>query len=162
MFDLKKLNNINSKYLKNMKLEEIYKLIIKFFNLKLNIYQEKRLKSLLPELLKRINIFTDIKDDIEWIINDNFICSEKDTVLKLRNENSLLNDLSSLLNKCKWTKVDIENCLKQYMIEKSLEFKDIGPILRIALTGKTNSPDLISIIHELGCAITLNRLNYKY
>ena len=162
MFDLKKLNNINSKYLKNMSLEKIYKLIIDFFNLKLDINQEKRFKSLLPELLKRIDIYIDIKGDIEWIINDNFICSEKDSILKLRNENSLLNDLSSLLNKCKWTKDDIENCLKQYMLEKSLKFKDIGPILRIALTGKTNSPDLISIIHELGCAITLNRLNYKY
>ena len=162
MFDMKKLNNINSKYLKNMSLEKVYKLIINFFNLKLDINQEKRFKSLLPELLKRTNLFVDIKDDIEWIINDSFVCSEKDIVLRLKNENSLLKDLSCLLNKCKWTKDDIENCLKQYIIEKSLEFKDIGPILRIALTGKTNSPDLISIIHELGCAITLNRLNYKY
>ena len=162
MFDIKKLNNINSKYLKNMSLEKVYKLIIDFFILKLDIYQEKRFKSLLPELLKRTNLFIDIKDDIEWIINDSFVCSEKDIVLRLRNESSLLKDLSSLLNKCKWTKDDIENCLKQYIVEKSLKFKDIGPILRIALTGKTNSPDIISIIYELGCAITLNRLNYKY
>jgi len=162
MFDVKKLNNINSKYLKNMTLERVYKLIIDFFNLKLDINQEKRFKSLLPELLKRTNLFIDIKSDIEWIINDNFVCSEKDIVLRLKNENSLLKDLSSHLNKCKWTKDDIENCLKQYMVEKSLKFKDIGPILRIALTGKTNSPDIISIIYELGCAITLNRLNYKY
>ena len=117
---------------------------------------------MLPELLKRTNLFVDIKDDIEWIINDSFVCSEKDIVLRLRNENSLLKDLSSLLNKCKWTRDDIENCLKQYMVDKSLKFKDIGPILRIALTGKTNSPDIISIMYELGCAITLNRLNYNY
>ena len=162
MFDMKKLNNINSKYLKNMSLEKVYKLIINFFNLKLDINQEKRFKSLLPELLKRINLFIDVKDDIEWIINDSFVCSEKDIVLRLKNENSLLKDLSCLLNKCKWTKDDIENCLKQYMVEKSLKFKDIGPILRIALTGKTNSPDIVSIIYELGCAITLNRLNYNY
>ena len=162
MFDIRKLNNINSKYLKNMSLEKVYKLIIDFFSLKLDIYQEKRFKSLLPELLKRVSLYIDIKDDIEWIINDSFICSEKDIVLKLRNANSFLKDISSLLKKCKWTKDDIESCLKQYMIKKSLKFKDIGPILRIALTGKTNSPDLISIIYELGCAITQNRLNYKY
>jgi glutamyl/glutaminyl-tRNA synthetase len=47
-------------------------------------------------------------------------------------------------------------------LDKSLTFKDIGPILRMALTGKTNSPDLVSIIYELGCTITVNRLNYKY
>ena len=52
--------------------------------------------------------------------------------------------------------------LNYQISENSLTFKDIGPILRMSLTGKTNSPDLISIIYELGCTITVNRLNYKY
>ena len=50
----------------------------------------------------------------------------------------------------------------QLFIDKSIKFKDIGPALRLALTGKTNSPDLVTVIYELGCTITLNRLNYIY
>ena len=124
--------------------------------------QKNRLKSLLPELLKRINTFIDIKDDIEWITSDDFICTNKDNLLILKDKNSNIKEISLLLNKCKWTKDDIDNCLKQYIIEKSIKFKDIGPVLRVALTGKTNSPDLVTVIYELGCTITLNRLNYTY
>jgi len=51
---------------------------------------------------------------------------------------------------------------KNYLIEKSLNFREVGPLLRIALTGKTKSPDIITIIHVLGCEICVNRLNYDY
>ena len=82
-------------------------------------------------------------------------------VFNLKN-NLIINDIGELLKKCEWSKTSIDNCLKKYLQEKSLKFKEVGPILRIALTGKTNAPDLVSIIYELGCTISLNRLNYKY
>ena len=74
----------------------------------------------------------------------------------------MLKEIGSQLKECEWNVENIKNTLHQYILDKSLTFKDIGPILRMALTGKTNSPDLISIIYELGCTITVNRLNYKY
>ena len=74
----------------------------------------------------------------------------------------MLKIIASKLTECKWTVENIRHCLNQYIFENSLTFKDIGPILRMALTGKTNSPDLVSIIYQLGCTITVNRLNYKY
>ena len=74
----------------------------------------------------------------------------------------MLKEIGSQLNECDWSEENIKNTLNQYILNKSLTFKDIGPILRMALTGKTNSPDLVSIIYELGCTITVNRLNYIY
>ena len=74
----------------------------------------------------------------------------------------MLKEIGSRLKECEWSVENIKNTLNQYILDKSLMFKDIGPILRMALTGKTNSPDLVSIIYELGCTITVNRLNYKY
>ena len=74
----------------------------------------------------------------------------------------MLKEIGSLLKECEWNIQNIKNTLNQYILDKSLTFKDIGPILRMALTGKTNTPDLVSIIYELGCTITVNRLNYKY
>ena len=161
-FDIQKLNSINSIILRQKDLNDVLDLITNHFSLDLNNIQKNRLQSLLPELLKRINTYIDIKDDIEWIIADNFICINKDNLSILREKNSMLKEISLLLDKCKWSKDDIDNCLKQYIIKKSIKFKDIGPVLRIALTGKVNSPDLVTVIFELGCKITLNRLNYKY
>ena len=161
-FDVKKLNNINSRYLKNMDTNNIYKLIIERFELILNIHQERRLKSLLPELLKRVDVYVDLKDDFEWIIDDNFLCKDKNKLKQLKENNLMINEIGDLLKKCEWTKETIDHCLKTYIQEKSIKFKDVGPIIRIALTGKTNSPDLVSIIYELGCTISLNRLNYNY
>ena len=161
-FDVKKLNNINSRYLKNMDTNNIYKLIIERFELILNIHQERRLKSLLPELLKRVDVYVDLKDDFEWIIEDNFLCKDENKLKQLKENNLMINEIGDLLKKCEWTKETIDHCLKTYIQEKSIKFKDVGPIIRIALTGKANSPDLVSIIYELGCTISLNRLNYVY
>ena len=161
-FDFKKLNNINSKYLKKIDVNKIYELVIKRFELDLNINQERRLKSLLPDLLKRVNVYVDLKDDFEWIIENNFICKDKNNIKQLQENKLMINQIGDLLKSCEWNKESIENCLKKYIEKNCLKFKDVGPILRIALTGKTNSPDLVSIIYELGCTISLNRLKYVY
>ena len=61
---------------------------------------------------------------------------------------------------CKWSKEEIDTSLKEYLSKKSLKF---NPSLFItALTGKINSPDIITIIYVLGCEICLKRLNYNY
>ncbi|MDA9289123.1 glutamate--tRNA ligase [Alphaproteobacteria bacterium] len=161
-FDLKKLNNINSKFLRSMDLDKIYQLVINDLDIPPSFQQEKRLKKLIPELLKRMNVYTDIKDDIEWIMQESFICKNNEHLTNLRNAQSLFKEIALLLEKCDWSKEAIDNCLNKILKEKSLKFKDIGPILRVVLTGKTSSPDIISIIHVLGCEICLNRLKYEY
>ncbi|MFL2830699.1 MAG: glutamate--tRNA ligase, partial [Candidatus Puniceispirillales bacterium] len=113
-FDVKKLNNINSRYLKNMDTNNIYKLIIERFELILNIHQERRLKSLLPELLKRVDVYVDLKDDFEWIIEDNFLCKDENKLKQLKENNLVINEIGDLLKKCEWTKEAIDHCLKTY------------------------------------------------
>jgi glutamyl-tRNA synthetase len=161
-FDIKKLNNINSKFLNNMDVNEVYDLVCKSFNLNLENIQKNRLVAFLPELLKRVNVYTEIRDDIEWIVNESFICIDSDNQKILNANLTLLKEISLLLNSCSWTKDNINSTLKNYIINKNLKFKEIGYPLRLALTGKINSPDLASVIYELGCTIVTNRLNYQY
>ena len=161
-FDIKKLNNINSKFLNNMDINEVYDLVCKSFNLNLENIQKNRLVAFLPELLKRVNVYTEIRDDIEWIVNESFICIDSDNQKILNANLTLLKEISLLLNSCLWTKDNINSTLKNYIINKNLKFKEIGYPLRLALTGKINSPDLASVIYELGCTIVTNRLNYQY
>ena len=161
-FDIKKLNNINSKFLNNMDINEVYDLVCKSFNLNLENIQKNRLVAFLPELLKRVNVYTEIRDDIEWIVNESFICIDNDNQKILNANLTILKEISLLLNSCSWTKDNINSTLKNYIINKNLKFKEIGYPLRLALTGKINSPDLASVIYELGCTIVTNRLNYQY
>ena len=161
-FDIKKLDSINSKLLRSMDLEKIYQLILDYLKIIPSLQEEKRIKFMLPELLKRMNVYTDIKDDIRWILDENFICENIDFLTKLKNAQTIFKEISILLKKCNWSKDQINDCLKNYLLENTMEFKEVAPLLRIALTGKTNTPDIITIIYVLGCEICINRLNYKY
>ena len=161
-FDLKKLNNINAKNLNRMKVNDVYKLVVDRFNLILNDDEQKRFKSLLPSLLKRIQVYTDLEHEFNWVFQNDFFCKDKSYQSQLKKNAIMLQEIGLKLKKCEWNIENIKNCLNQYILENSLTFKDVGPVLRIALTGKTNSPDLVTIIYELGCTITVNRLNYKY
>ena len=161
-FDIKKLNNINANCLNLMDLNEILLLIKTNIQINLSIDAELKLKNILPELLKRVNVFTEIFDDIDWVINDGFFCKDDEFYDMLKKDKYILSDIAKILQKCLWSKEEINISLKNYLIEKELKFKDIGPSLRIALTGKKNSPDIASIIFALGCATTIKRLNYNY
>ena len=131
-FDIKKLNNINSKFLNNMDINEVYDLVCKSFNLNLENIQKNRLVAFLPELLKRVNVYTEIRDDIEWIVNESFICIDSDNQKILNANLTLLKEISLLLNSCSWTKDNINSTLKNYIINKNLKFKEIGYPLRLA------------------------------
>ena len=130
--------------------------------MELNNKEKKRFMALLPELLKRVQVYTDLEKEFDWLFQKDFFCRDKIYQIKLQKNDLMLKEIGSKLKKSKWSLENIKNCLDQYILKNSLTFKDIGPVLRMALTGKTTSPDLVSIIYELGCTITVNRLNYKY
>ena len=107
-------------------------------------------------------VYTDLENEFDWIFQKDFFCKDKSFQIQLQKSASMLQEIGLQLKDCEWSVERIKNCLNQYILENSLTFKDVGPVLRMALTGKTNSPDLVTIIYELGCTITVNRLNYKY
>ena len=131
-----------------MKISDIYNLVIDRYKLSLNDEEQKRFKSLLPELLKRVQVYTDLEFEFDWLFQKDFFCKDKNYQSILQNHNLMLKEIGSRLKQCEWSVENIKNTLNQYILDKSLTFKHIGPILRMALTGKTNSPDLVlSLIH---------------
>ena len=96
-FDLKKLNNINAKQLNSMKVSNVYDLVINRFQLNLSDEEQKRFKSLLPELLKRIQVYTDLEYEFDWLFQQNFFCKNKNYQLTLQNNKLILNEISSKL-----------------------------------------------------------------
>lgn len=56
-------------------------------------------------------------------------------------------------------KASIETGLKEAVLELSVPFKVVGPAVRVAVTGRTNSPALADVIEILGLLETLDRLS---
>ena len=60
-----------------MKVNDVYKLVINRFKLSLNDKEQKRFKSLLPELLKRVQTYTDLEFEFDWLFQEDFFCKDK-------------------------------------------------------------------------------------
>ena len=158
-FDIDKLNDINSIYLKNTPIET---LISKIDSSHINL-SEKKFKSLsivMPEILKRCKNIKDIEKNINFIINERPI--------KIDNEaNKLINDvsinslekLSKILKKLdKWDANEIEHTIKNFLKDEGLNFKDIGLPLRAVLVGFLSPIGINTIIESLGKDEVLARI----
>ena len=55
-------------------------------------------------------------------------------------------------------KDEIETCFKEFITEKGLKMKNVGPAVRVALTGGTTSPGIFEVIEVLGKDKSLSRI----
>ena len=158
-FDIDKLNDINSIYLKNTPIET---LISKIDSSHSNL-SEKKFKSLsivMPEILKRCKNIRDIEKNINFIINERPIKIDNEAN-KLINDVSLnsLEKLSKILKKLdKWDANEIEHTIKNFLKDEGLNFKDIGLPLRAVLVGFLSPIGINTIIESLGKDEVLARI----
>ena len=158
-FDIDKLNDINSIYLKNTPIET---LISKIDSSHSNL-SEKKIKSLsivMPEILKRCKNIKDIEKNINFIINERPIKIDNEAN-KLINDVSLnsLEKLSKILKKLdKWDANEIEHTIKNFLEDEGLNFKDIGLPLRAVLVGFLSPIGINTIIESLGKDEVLARI----
>ena len=158
-FDIDKLNDINSIYLKNTPIET---LISKIDSSHSNL-SEKKFKSLsivMPEILKRCKNIKDIEKNINFIINERPIKIDNEAN-KLINDVSLnsLEKLSKILKKLdKWDANEIEKTIKKFLKDEELNFKDIGLPLRVVLLGYLSPIGINTIIESLGKDEVLGRI----
>ncbi len=158
-FDEKKLININSNFLKNADLNLLISKISKSYDLTDKNYIAKIFK-LLPDLVKRYKFLKEIEGDLDWI-SDRDLHQTATSFEDLKNETNqkILYEVLTLLNSCDWELNVIKNSINNYINDKDLMIKDVAPIIRLAITGKLNTPDIFSILYTLGKEICLKRLN---
>ena len=158
-FDIDKLNDINSIYLKNTTIENLLTIIDSSYN---NL-SEKKFKSVsivMPEILKRCKNIKDIKMNINFIMNERPLKIDKEAK-KLINDVSInnLEKLSKILKKLdKWDANEIEHTIKNFLKDEGLNFKDIGLPLRAVLVGFLSPIGINTIIESLGKDEVLARI----
>ena len=151
-FDLKKLSSMNALYLRTQPLNNLLNKIKTKFNLNEEIL--KRLDFLLPDLIQRYTYLNEIEDDLLWLSNDftgNLSNLDKGDL-------NLVFDVLNILKSSKWNLIELKENIEKFLVENNLKMKDLGPILRIILTGKTNTPDIFKVIFIIGRNECIKRL----
>ena len=152
-FDLKKLSNMNALYLRTQPLNNLLSRIKTRFNLNEEILE--RLDFLLPDLIQRYTYLNEIEDDLLWLSNDftgNLSNLDKGDL-------NLVFDVLNILQSSKWNLIELKENIEKFLVENNLKMKDLGPILRSVLTGKTNTPDIFKVIFIIGRNECIRRLN---
>ena len=151
-FDLKKLSNMNALYLRTQPLNNLLNRIKTKFNLNEEILE--RLDFLLPDLIQRYTYLNEIENDFLWLSND-FTSNLSD----LNQENlNLVFEVLNILKSTKWNLIELKENIEKCLVENNLKMKDLGPILRIILTGKKNTPDIFKVIFIIGRNECIKRL----
>jgi len=158
-FDLDKLKDINSIYLNLLSHEELIEKLGNKFS-QLNSKQSTSIKRIIPEALKRFKNINEIKENLDFLIQERPI-SISDDVAKLLNSSSIktLKKLSMNLKKLdKWDINEIEKVIKNFSSDEDLKFKEIGLPLRASLVGFLSPIGIYEIIYSLGKDEVINRI----
>ena len=151
-FDLKKLSNMNALYLRTQPLNNLLNRIKTKFNLNEEILE--RLDFLLPDLIQRYTYLNEIENDFLWLSND-----FTNSLLDLNQKNlNLVFEVLNILKSTEWNLIELKENIEKCLVENNLKMKDLGPILRIILTGKTNTPDIFKVIFIIGRNECIKRL----
>ena len=162
IFDYDKLNWTNQHYIKKMDISDVCDLIIPYLKSNKIIVNDKTyLKKILGLGIDREYNLKNIAKGIDYFFMDKLDYDNDDfkkidlelakTVLQLAIKN-----LSNIDFK---EKEQISTEIKSICKELSLKFKDIGPIIRFAISSKLKAPSIDELCFVLGKERTLDRIN---
>tara|TARA_B100000242_G_scaffold293824_1_gene273236 strand:- start:8766 stop:10127 length:1362 start_codon:yes stop_codon:yes gene_type:complete len=163
-FDIDKLNWLNQYYIKNDDLDNVAKQILPYLQ-DMNLHHQPSnndyLKNILLLGIEREfslkNIANSItyfyKDEIDYEINliEKY---DKDQTIKI------LKDIVAKFFTIDFSdKPSISACVKSSCKDLKLKFKDIGPLIRFATTGKLNAPSIDDLCFLLGKKRVIERIS---
>tara|TARA_A100001388_G_scaffold164480_1_gene122776 strand:+ start:426 stop:1826 length:1401 start_codon:yes stop_codon:yes gene_type:complete len=160
IFDITKLDWLNSQHLSKLSLEEVKDLLKPFLdNIDININDHKNVNLLIESLRTSDNNLSSIANNLYPYYKD--IKEYDDNAInKFVTGNNILLDLKEiLLNIDDWDEETINNALTQYQEENNLKVPQVNQPVRIALTGKTKSPGLGLTLEIFGKELSLKRID---
>ena len=165
IFDIKKLEWLNSVYIKEMSNQETVNYIIKWMDSKflvdLKNWSNEQLLALVALYKERVKTLK----ELILILKDLYISPEtfnEEDLKPWRNEETskILKivefELSSLVN---WDLESVKLALKGVSSDLNVQFPMVAKPLRLALTGKTESPSIYELIFLLSKDESLNRIS---
>ena len=160
-FNISKLKNINSHFLKSENTTSLIKIIQKQLNSK-SFDFESKITKIIHLLLERAETINDLIIATSWFNGNDYKSIFENREDFSNDEIELLQSfINSFSNKKIDSKSEMESHFNNWLAQKNIKFKHIGKPLRICLTGKGYSIDLISILDVLGVEEIINRIKYN-
>ena len=144
IFDLTKLEWVNSQHLSNLTLDEFKDHLKPFLSkIDINIENHSNVNLLISAMRSSENTLAGIAESLAPYYNDELIY-DTNAIDKFLSDNTIiLNDIKDILLDIEdWTEDNLENALKAYQADKNLPIPKVNQPIRIALTGSTKSPSL--------------------
>ena len=149
-FDLDKLADVNSHYLRSLEAEAVWNLIVPHVEAT-SPAAPARVVALMPLLAERAKTHLDIAGRIGYLLRDGApACDEDAAGLLDEDAQARLLKLADGLPVAPWTAESLQTFLKEWLAANELKMKDIGLPLRAALTGTRQSPSITDVMVALG------------
>ena len=149
-FDMDKLNDVNSHYLRAMSDDALWELVHQHVTAS-SPYAQDRVTRLMPLLKERAKTHLDIAGAIDFLIHDGApeIDEEAAALLDESAQTRLLKLAEDLPDE-PWDLEGIQTFIKGWLANNELKMKDVGLPLRAALTGTKQSPSITDVLTVLG------------
>ena len=143
IFDISKLDWLNSQHLTNLSLDEFKKQLEPFLNkLDININNHENIDLLMESMRTADNNYSGIANSLIPYYRDIYGYDEK-AIKKFIKDKSILLNIKDILNGINdWNESSIDEALKEYQSKNDLSVPAVNQPIRIALTGSTKSPSL--------------------
>jgi len=143
IFDISKLDWLNSQHLANLSLEDFKKQLEPFLNkLDIDINNHFNVNLLIESMRSADNNFSEIAKALKPYYQDIDTYDEK-AIQKFLKDKSILSNIKDILDGIsEWDENSIDEALKDYQSKNELSVPAVNQPIRIALTGSTKSPSL--------------------
>ncbi|ADQ06263.1 glutamyl-tRNA synthetase [Caldicellulosiruptor hydrothermalis 108] len=169
IFDIDKLNYINSQHIKLKSLDELTQMCIPYFveagYIKEDEAQSKFewLKKIVKSVYEGLDYLSQIKDRVDIFFNNEVKIEEDEAkeVLKWEHVKDLINVFENKVTQLsELTPEAIKLLFKEIQKETGYKGKNLFMPIRVVLTGKTHGPELVEIIEIVGKENILKRLEF--
>ena len=149
-FDMDKLADINSHYLRTMGDDALWDMVSPLAA-PTSPQARERVIGLMPLLKERAKTHHDIAAAVGFLVHDGAPEMQEDAAGLLdpdacANLDKLVGDLPA----GPWDALELQGFIKTWLSENSLKMKDVGLPLRAALTGTRQSPSIVDVMAALG------------
>jgi glutamyl-tRNA synthetase len=161
IFDVTKLDFLNSQHMINLSHEEFINAINPFLidmDINLNAHIKKDL--LIESMRSSSNTLKGVCNNLICYFKDIEEYNQKAIDKFIGNSDKVLSDLRNKINDLEdWNESSLDTLLQKYREEHDLPIPKVNQPIRIALTGSTNSPSLGTTLYLFNKEEVLNRLD---
>ena len=161
IFDITKLDWLNSQHLSNLNLEDFKNHLIPFLEeISIDINDHFNTDALINAMKSSSNTLQGIATELRPYFLDVENYDQK-AISKFIDDKGMqiLNDLLDILSKLtQWDENNLDYALKSYQTENNYSVPQVNQPIRIALTGSTKSPSLGLTLYLVGQKNSLDRL----